>query len=128
MWFLATCEQTLEMYEITRVQRRRKNIWTPHVIRSLMVFSFCPLDLPQPSYGIIKTLQDFYEYVFCTKFYNGFILKISACAITPGFCKSGHILFSPIFPLIRVAAFDRSQTDMMWDIFVNKEAAQIVTY
>ena len=58
--------------------------WTP------MVTSFCRLELPQPSYRPIKTLQVFYEIHFCTKFYNGFVLKISTCAIGPGFCKSGH--------------------------------------
>ena len=26
----------------------------------------------------------------CTKFYNGFLLKISICTIMPGFCKLGH--------------------------------------
>ena len=61
---LVTREQTLEMYEIIRVQRWRKNIWTPHMIRSPMVLSFCQLDLSQPSHGIIKTLQDFYEIPF----------------------------------------------------------------
>ena len=31
------------------------------------------------------------KYVFCTKFYNGFVLKISTWAIMPGFRNSGHI-------------------------------------
>ena len=30
------------------------------------------------------------KYVFCTMFYNGFVLKISICMIMPGFCKSSH--------------------------------------
>ena len=50
---------------------------------------FLSIDLPEPSYGFIKTLQDFY---LCTKFYNGVILKISACAIMLGFRKSGYII------------------------------------
>ena len=56
-----------------------------------MVPSFCRVELPQPSYHPIKALQVFFmKYVFCTKFYNGFVLKISTCAIMPGFRKSGH--------------------------------------
>ena len=39
--------------------------------------------------ALLKT-QDFYEKRFFIKFYNGVILKISACTIMPGFCKSGH--------------------------------------
>ena len=31
------------------------------------------------------------KYVFCTKFYDGFVLKISTCVIMLGFRKSGHI-------------------------------------
>ena len=62
-----------------------------------MVFSFCRLDLPQASYDIIKTLQDFYEIRFCANFYNAFILKISAWAIMPGFRKSGHIYYVLFF-------------------------------
>ena len=56
-----------------------------------MVPGFCRLNLPQPSNGFIKTLQDFYQMHFCTQFYNVVILKISACTIMLGFCKSGHI-------------------------------------
>ena len=40
-----TREQTLVTHENIRVQRQRKNIWTPHVIRSPMVPSFCRLEL-----------------------------------------------------------------------------------
>ena len=61
-----------------------------------MAPSFCRLDLPQPSYGFIKIPQDFYEMRFCTKFYNGVILKISVCTILLGFCKSGHIYYKMI--------------------------------
>ena len=56
-----------------------------------MVPGFCKLELPQLSYRSIKTLQAFYEMRFCTKFFNGFLLKISICAIMPDFRKSGHI-------------------------------------
>ena len=90
MQFLTTRKQTFVTYKNIRVQRQHKNICTPHVIRSPMVPSFYRLDLPQPCYGFIKILQNFYEMRFCTKFYNDVILKISACAIMPGFCKSGH--------------------------------------
>ena len=31
--------------------------------------------------------------LFCIKFYNGFILKISAGTIMLGFHKSGHIVY-----------------------------------
>ena len=58
-----------------------------------MVPSFSQLDLPQPSYGFIKTLQDFYEMHLCTKFYNGVIPKILACIIMLGFCKPDHICY-----------------------------------
>ena len=50
---------------------------------------FCRLKLPQPSYCSNKTPQDFYEMCFCNKFYNGFILKISACTIMLGFLQIG---------------------------------------
>ena len=59
MWFLATCEWTLVTYKNIRIQTWCKNIWTPHVIRSSMVPSFCRLELSQPSYRPIKTLQVF---------------------------------------------------------------------
>ena len=36
--------------------------------------------------------------VYCIKFYNGIVLKISACTIMPGFRISGHVL-SNIFVL-----------------------------
>ena len=67
-----------------------KNIWTAHVIRSLMVPTFCRLELPQPSYCTITRQQVVLWNAFCTQVYNGFILKISACAIMPGFRKSGY--------------------------------------
>ena len=54
-----THEQTLVTYENIRIQLRYKNILTPHVIRIPIVPSFCRLDLPQPSYGPIKTQQVF---------------------------------------------------------------------
>ena len=57
-----------------------------------MVPVFCRLELPQPSYHPIKTLQVFMKYIFALSFtYNGFVLKISIYAIMPGFHKSGHI-------------------------------------
>ena len=59
MWFLVTREQTLVTYENIRVQRQCKNIWTPHVMRSPMVPSFCILELPRPSYHSINTPQVF---------------------------------------------------------------------
>ena len=37
-----------------------------------------------------KNTARFYEIDFCTKFYNGFILKISASTVMPGFRKLGH--------------------------------------
>ena len=58
-----------------------------------MVPSFCRFELPQPSYRHIniKTLQVFLRNAFFAHYYNGFILKISTCAIMLGFRKSGHI-------------------------------------
>ena len=83
-------KQTLIMYKNISIQRQRQNIWTPYVIRSPMVPSFCRLELPQPSYCSIKN-HSFHEMHFCTKFYKCFILKIPACIIMLGFRKSGHI-------------------------------------
>ena len=59
-----TRKQTLITYENIRAQRQRKNIRTPHMIRSPMVSRFCKLELPQPSYHLIKTVQFFYEIRF----------------------------------------------------------------
>ena len=72
-----------------------------------MVPSFCRLELPQPSYRLIKTLQVFTKYVFYTKFYNGFVLKISTCTIMLGFCKSGHIYY----PYSDCCLFNHYKTD-----------------
>ena len=52
-------KQTLETCENIKVQRWHKNISTSHITRSLMVQSFCRLELPQPSYHSVKT-----PYVF----------------------------------------------------------------
>ena len=54
-----------------------------------MVPRFCRLKLPEPRYCSINIPQFFMKCIFA--FYNGFMLKILACAIMPGFCKSGHI-------------------------------------
>ena len=72
-----------------------KNFRTPHMIRNAMVHSFCSLELPQPSYHPINTLQVFYEICFCAKFYNGFVLKISTYVRDyAGFSPIGsHLLF-----------------------------------
>ena len=61
-----------------------------------MVPHFCRLELPQPSYRPINTPEVFYEMCFYTKFYNGVILNITACAIMPGFHKSGHTCEAPL--------------------------------
>ena len=64
------------------------------MIKSPMVPNFfCRLELPQLSYCPIKARSFFMKYVFFTKFYNSFVLKISTRTIMPGFCKSGHIFF-----------------------------------
>ena len=68
MQFLVTREQTLVKYENIRIQRWCKNIWILHVIRSPTIPSFRRLDLPQPSYSFIKTLQDFYKMFFALSF------------------------------------------------------------
>ena len=94
MRFLTTHEQTLVTYENIRIQIRRKNIWTPHVIRSPMVPSFCRLKLPQPSYRPIKTIQVLlWNTFFALSFIMALciVLKVSTCTIMLGFRKSGHI-------------------------------------
>ena len=40
---------------------------------------------------LLNYCELFVKSVFCTKFLYCFILKISVCAIMPGFHKSGHI-------------------------------------
>ena len=59
-----THKQTLVLYENITIQRQHKNIYTPHMIRSTMVPNFCKLELPQPSYHSIKTLQVFLQDAF----------------------------------------------------------------
>ena len=101
-----TCKQTLVTYKNIRVQRRHKNIWTPHMIRSPMVPSFCKLELPQRHYKL------FYEMRFCTKFFNGFLLKISI-----GFLQiRSHICYSlsnTHHILVRFITHDKVHT--WWD-------------
>ena len=41
------------------------------------------------------TTSFFYEMPFCTKFYNGFLLKISTCVIMPGFANQVTFSFPP---------------------------------
>ena len=74
MLFLTTFKQMLLTYENIR----------DHVKCSMMVFSFSRLDLPQQSYGSIKTCG------FCTKLYNSFMLKVilSDCHYPSDFRKS----------------------------------------
>ena len=44
-------------HEYIRIWKSLKNIFTPHVTRSMGVPSFCRLKLPLVTYGPIKTLR-----------------------------------------------------------------------
>ena len=99
-----TREQTLVTYENIRVQIWCKHIWTLHMIRSPMIPSFCRLQLPQPSYRSIKTLQVFLWNMFFAqscimtlywKFQHAWLYWVFANQVTYVHSFKSH--FSPPF-------------------------------
>ena len=55
-------------HKYIKIRKRLKNICTPHVTRSLVMPSFCRLELPLRTYGPIKTLQVLNEIFFKPSF------------------------------------------------------------
>ena len=52
---------------------------------------FLQIGVTTTKFLLYKHTRRFYYMCFLPEVYNGFILNISACAIMPGFHKSGHI-------------------------------------
>ena len=89
MVILNTCKQLLLADETNGIQDGFKVFCTSHMMRSMMLSSFCKSKIAQPSYSLCK-ITKFFMNAFCTKVYNA-LYCILVCAIMLGFFKLGHI-------------------------------------
>ena len=62
--FLITHEQTLISDEYIRIREQLKDFCIPHVVKSITVPRFCYVELVQPSYDPLNSLEVFYEMHF----------------------------------------------------------------
>ena len=66
---LNTCKQLLILNENIGIRDCLKDFWTSHVVRSMLMCSFCKSELVCPSYSLCKITVGFVmKSIFCTKF------------------------------------------------------------